>query len=498
LAYLTAEQIVERARDKMVFLDSQKDTVWHIASIISLHLRRLASIEAGINPKDLPRISTLYLAGSGTGKTYLLKTLAQVADCDLFVCDSSNITPSGYRGQNLDNFLYETYKSMNDPARWSRSIFLFDEFCKTAYGKNGRDEAFNPQSSFLTMMDGSDIYVSDKEGTTILLDTTKPLFLFSGAFEGIQQYAISDKKSSSIGFLSSASLESKCGDDIMKEVTLNHVQRYGILKELTGRIGSIHYIPPLGMGDFKKLICDGTCSLRAQYERLFASDGISLEITEKAVEEIAHRAEKERIGARAASPIIRESIMRAANEVDADKRINHIIIDADESDIVLNYCRGPRAPVTKTVTQSSFNPGLSLSNTIHDEEKLNGLITEMISSLHDDCLAYQLEPTAFYFLQTSLRFLAMCTNAEDQTFESILKLKQTVSWEYNQKSSFDILISDVFKNPAYDRAEKETLRHFYNRFKAIEWSRTPSLLNRALNLISANWIPRADMLTISA
>lgn len=493
MGYMTAEQIIDRAKDKMVLLDNQRETVWHIASIISLHLRRLAAIDAGVDPSDLPRISSLYIAGTGTGKTHLLKTLAKAANCDFFLCDASHITPTGYRGQNLDNFLYETYKATNNPSRWSRSIFLFDEFCKTAYGRNGRDEEYNPQSSFLTMMDGSEIYVGDKNDTSTKLDTSKALFLFSGAFEGIERYVESDQTGSSIGFISSTKNHSERNTDLMSEVTLSHVHRYGIQKELVGRIGSIHYIPPLQEADFKKLICDGNSCLKSQYERLFCQDGISLDITSTAVSVIARKAELEKTGARAASPIIREAILRATATIEADKTINKIIIDAADGEIQVEFGHGDRNPFKRKDTiKPHFKPSLSLEYRIKNEKALNELIADMVASVHEEDSPLDYEPALFYFLQTSLRYLVMCTNPEDQIFASLLKLGQAVSWDGENKSTFDIMICDVFESPAYDVASKDTLRHFYNRFKALEWKRTPDLLMKALGSIQKNWCPYAN------
>lgn len=87
--YLTVSEIIEKASEKIIPLNSQKETVQNIAAILSLHLKKLAAMERGMKADFLPNFSELIIAPTGSGKTYLISKLAEAAGLPFFTVDCS-------------------------------------------------------------------------------------------------------------------------------------------------------------------------------------------------------------------------------------------------------------------------------------------------------------------------------------------------------------------------------------------------------------------------
>lgn len=105
MGYLTAAEIMEQVKEKIIPLPSQKNTLNQIASLLSLHGKRLAAMEQGISSDFLPRFSQLLIAPTGSGKTYLISKLAEAAGLPFHSIDCSVLTLSGYKGLNLGDAL---------------------------------------------------------------------------------------------------------------------------------------------------------------------------------------------------------------------------------------------------------------------------------------------------------------------------------------------------------------------------------------------------------
>ena len=126
MEYLTAEEIVARVKDKIVFLPSQEQMVWNVAGVLNMHLRRIRAVKEGSDPAMLPQVSQLILAPTGSGKTFLISRLAEAAGLDFHVLDASMLTRSGFKGINIDEALEAFQRSsIHD---FDHSVILLDEF----------------------------------------------------------------------------------------------------------------------------------------------------------------------------------------------------------------------------------------------------------------------------------------------------------------------------------------------------------------------------------
>ena len=182
MKYMSKETLIKKASKKIVPLETQKGTLDILASLISLHLRKLATIELGVDADSLPNTSLLVLARTGCGKSHLIKSLADVAGLNVFTIDSSALSPEGYKGTTLSQLFSLAKHDCPDEEKFNSSIVIIDEFCKMKFRAG---EISNPQFNLLQVIEGKGLSCDLGQSRTDFIDTSKMLFIFSGAFDGL-------------------------------------------------------------------------------------------------------------------------------------------------------------------------------------------------------------------------------------------------------------------------------------------------------------------------
>ena len=178
--YLSATQLLERARDIMVPIPSQLQAQKEIATLIAMHLNNVKSIERGVPASQLPHVAAFIMGSTGSGKSYITKSLASICNISYERVDSTSITQTGCRGKNLSQVFSSIIE--RDPTFFTEgaSILFFDEADKMFYTGDPHHDAYNPMRDFLTLLEnGEYTYSIDGKNQTINLDRT--LILLGGA-----------------------------------------------------------------------------------------------------------------------------------------------------------------------------------------------------------------------------------------------------------------------------------------------------------------------------
>ncbi|KAF7859760.1 hypothetical protein EAF04_008839 [Stromatinia cepivora] len=272
----------------------------------------------------------MLLGPSGVGKTYILQTLARVLEVPFATVDCSSLTQAGYIGTDIESSIERLLlASSHSVQKCETGIIFFDEIdklAKPAVMTHGRDvSGEGVQQGLLKMIEGTTITInakSDKNATNssrgidrggretspptrseqYTIDTSNILFVFAGAFIGLEKI-ISQRLStgSSIGFNSSLSSSSffsanptkETEKDILTHTTPTDLQNYGLIPELLGRIPITTSLSPLSLPQLVSILTEPRNSLVKQYTALFetyGSHGIILKFTKLALEAIASRA----------------------------------------------------------------------------------------------------------------------------------------------------------------------------------------------------------------
>ena len=282
----------------------------------------------------------LLIGPSGCGKTEIMRRLQEITECPMVCTDVSSLGASQYRGRHKEDILISLWENAGRrKAEAEQGIIFMDEFDKIllpAISERGINIHDDVQSQLLTMLEGSDVELK-VNGRVFTMNTSRILFVLAGAFQGIEECIRENKtdKGRESGFIGYSNPLKKEMDLNYNRDNINHdvLMRYGMKRELAGRISSIAVLEALGKEDLIRILTVPKDSMTERYAReIRLSCGAELEFTREALEKIADLAIEEKIGARALNRLVRQIVRRCLYEAPGLKGISKILITEDTID----------------------------------------------------------------------------------------------------------------------------------------------------------------------
>jgi ATP-dependent Clp protease ATP-binding subunit ClpX len=298
---------------------------------------------------EIDKSNMMMIGPTGSGKTYLVKTLARLLNVPLAITDATSLTEAGYIGDDVESVLSKLLQNAdNDVERAERGIIFIDEIDKIAKKQNthSRDVSGEAvQQGLLKLLEGADVEVpvgaTNKNAMVPMttINTKNILFICGGAFPDLE--SIIKKrltKQSSIGF--NADLRDKYDQDtnIISKVTVEDLREYGMIPEFLGRLPVVFTLEGLTKDMLVQILKEPKNAILEQYKKLLELDEVKLEFEDDALEAIAEKALEKKTGARALRAIIEEFMLDIMYEIPKDDSIGTVTITR-------SYIEGTGAPV---------------------------------------------------------------------------------------------------------------------------------------------------------